>query len=139
MDNSACWAHLVSVLPKLAISKYHDPKMAFGVANVCINYSAWKFRLKQFLEYEGLWDVVDPSAKASDLKDKDDMSFIAKDRRAFLVLTLTLSDPISRLVCECRSAREAWQAIEKEYGDGKRKIKDISEMALNSYADVSGR
>ncbi|RPA85833.1 hypothetical protein BJ508DRAFT_411801 [Ascobolus immersus RN42] len=128
---SASWEKLALALPKLDITMYVSTTSGFVRQITAINYSAWKLRLRLFLQFEGLWSVVDPSNQNE--KDRAGELFEARNKKAFLILALTISDTLVGSIMECNTARQAWEVLERQHGSGKSGIKDTAGFDSGKY------
>ena len=68
------------------------------------NYGAWAVRMKLLMRAQGVWDVVDPSAKES-VNDEE------KDSMAMAIISMGLGDEMLMQVAEKESAFEMWTAL----------------------------
>ena len=78
------------------------------------SYPSWKFKMKNFLIHEDLWETIDGYAEGNDvspnIKGRNDQKALSK-------ICLTLDGPAITHVRSCSTAKEAWDALAAAYED----------------------
>uniref|UniRef100_H3H9M2 Uncharacterized protein n=1 Tax=Phytophthora ramorum TaxID=164328 RepID=H3H9M2_PHYRM len=67
------------------------------------NYTLWSYKMKMYLMSKGLWEAVEGKAEASS----------SKEQQAHAAIVLNLNDSQLMHVVTAKSAKEAWEKLEK--------------------------
>lgn len=96
------------------------------------NFTTWKFSVKTYLEHEGLWTCIEPSAGTTVDAAKDIQA------RSKIILLINTQNYVH--VQECKTAREVWDNLHKAFDDNglTRRVSLLRELINTSLESSDG-
>lgn len=96
------------------------------------NFTTWKFCVKTYLEHEGLWTCIEPSAGTTVDPAKDIQA------RSKIILLINTQNYVH--VQECKTAREVWSNLHKAFDDNglTRRVSLLKELINTSIESSNG-
>ena len=85
-------------------------------------FHTWQSKVKGYLMKKNLWGVVKPLGENERIKMQSSMAkFQEKDEQAYGILLTSLDDNYIHYLDECSSALQAWNILERNFGELKLK------------------
>ena len=78
-----------------------------------VNFHLWKFKMEMVMVQKELWEIVDGSEEPphSTSDPRVMQAYKRKEKKAFAILALNLSDLQLAHICSCKTAAEAWAKL----------------------------
>ncbi len=89
----------------MEVSKNHIKKLGSS------NYDIWSYQMEMHLARKDLWEVVDSGLPEE--TDKTYVSMKVKNRKALADIGLSLEEGQIPIVKKLKTAKEAWEALQK--------------------------
>ena len=77
------------------------------------NYHSWKFNMKMYMIGKNLWEIVNGTEVWSDEAEK--RKFKKSDNKALAIICLSISTNLQIYVRSCKTAKSAWESLEKHF------------------------
>ena len=82
------------------------------------DYHAWKFSMRMFLLGRDLWEIVEGSETIEEYDtDAERRKFRRRENHALSKICLSISSSLHIYVRSCKTAKEAWDNLEKRFED----------------------
>ncbi|XP_076934721.1 uncharacterized protein LOC143601112 [Bidens hawaiensis] len=98
MDNNAIVTHKE---PGSSFSNFQCPMLK------STNYTTWAIRMKNMLDANGLWEMIEP--------DGETRRDVKKDKYAIAYLFQTLPEELLLQVANCKTATEVWDSLKTRH------------------------
>ena len=80
------------------------------------DYYQWKFSMRMFLLGRDLWEIVDGSETIYDYaSESEQRKFKRRENHALSKICLSVAPSLHIYVRNCKSAKEAWESLEKKF------------------------
>ena len=80
------------------------------------DYHAWKFSMRMFLLGRDLWEIVEGSETVEEYNtDPERRKFKRRENHALSKICLSISPSLHIYVRSCKTAKEAWDNLEKRF------------------------
>ena len=102
------------------------------------DYHAWKFSMRMFLLGRDLWEIVEGSETIEEYEtDAERRKFRRRENHALSKICLSISSSLHIYVRSCKTAKEAWDNLEKRFEEKSltRKIEYRRKLYAAKYSD----
>ena len=106
-------------------------------ALTAMNYTSWCIRVQAIMEDQGVWEVVEPPAEASEqvATAAEAAKAMAKDRKAKAHLLQCLPDDLLMQVATKKTGKEVWESLKARFV-GAERVREARLQTLKSEFDA---
>ena len=80
------------------------------------DYHSWKFSMRMFLLGRDLWEIVDGTETINEYNtEAEQRKFKRRENHALSKICLSVASSLHIYVRNCKSAKEAWDSLERKF------------------------